>query len=88
LSLTTPQRQGGRAGPAPRVAVLVAVAALVVATVASFAVTRSRTPSLRPTACGVAKARCIPSLDSTTVIGGVRLATSLDPPSISAVPAT
>lgn len=72
MSRTTPQRQGGGGGPAPRVAVLVAVAALVVATVASFAVTRSRTPSLRPTGCGVAKARCIPSLESAAVIGALK----------------
>jgi hypothetical protein len=35
-------------------------------------VTRSRTPSLRPTACGVAKARCIPSLQSAAVIDALK----------------
>jgi hypothetical protein len=73
LSRTTPERSAGRGGPAPRVAILVAVVALVVATVASFAVTRGRTASQRPAACqGGDNARCIPTLQASTVVAALK----------------
>jgi hypothetical protein len=75
LRRTTPQGQGqgGRGGPAPRVAILVAVVALVVAAVASFGVTRSRTPSQRPAGCQRGdNARCIPNLQASEVVAALK----------------
>jgi hypothetical protein len=48
------------------------VVALVVAAVAGFAVTRGRTPSQRPTDCPGSRARCIPTLQGSTVIAALK----------------
>jgi hypothetical protein len=72
LSRTTPERPRGRAGPAPNVAILAAVVALVVAAVAGFAVTRGRTPSQRPGDCPGSRARCIPTLQGSAVIAALK----------------
>jgi hypothetical protein len=72
LARTAPERSPGRGVPAPRVAILAAVVALVVAAVAGFAVTRGRTPSQRPTDCPGSRARCIPTLQGSAVIAALK----------------
>jgi hypothetical protein len=68
----TTEGQGRHGGSSPRVAILVALVALVVATVASFAVTRSKTPSQRPIRCQGNNTGCIPTLKGSDVIAALK----------------